>query len=79
MDLGQGILPVSSTGEDDMVMAYFDCFSGIAGDMTLGALIDVGVDSTYVQQKLETLDISGYDFSVKKISLYGIKSKNCSN
>ncbi len=32
-----------------MKIAYFDCFSGISGDMTVGALIDAGL-------KIETLE-----------------------
>ena len=32
-----------------MRVAYFDCFSGISGDMTLGALVDAGVDPRAIQ------------------------------
>ncbi|MGM0875583.1 MAG: nickel insertion protein [Bacillota bacterium] len=30
-----------------MKALYFDCFSGISGDMTIGALIDIGADPSY--------------------------------
>jgi len=50
-----------------MKIAFFDCFSGIAGDMTLGALIDIGVDSNYLKKELKKLGISGYEIDVKKI------------
>lgn len=47
--------------------AYFDTFSGISGDMVLGALIDLGLDVNYLQSELKKLDISGYDIKVKKV------------
>jgi uncharacterized protein (TIGR00299 family) protein len=50
-----------------MKSAYFDCFSGIAGDMILGALIDVGVDETVLKKELKKLRLTGYDIIVKKV------------
>jgi len=38
-----------------MTIAYFDCFSGISGDMTLGALIDAGADPSLVDAAVEAL------------------------
>lgn len=43
-----------------MSIAYFDCFSGIAGDMTLGALCDAGLPLPYLQRELRKLGIGGY-------------------
>ena len=40
-----------------MIVAHFDCFSGISGDMTLGALIDAGVDSNALQQAVASLNL----------------------
>ena len=37
-----------------MRAAHFDCFSGISGDMTLGALIDAGVDANAVRAALDS-------------------------
>ena len=48
-----------------MTIAYFDCFSGIAGDMILGALIDLGVDVTFLKNELKKLPLTGYDITGK--------------
>jgi uncharacterized protein (TIGR00299 family) protein len=50
-----------------MTVAYFDCFSGIAGDMILGALLDLGVGETVLKKELKKLPLTGYNLSVKKI------------
>lgn len=47
-----------------MKILYFDCFAGISGDMTLGALIGVGADIEKLREGLSSLDVSGYDFEV---------------
>lgn len=39
---------------------YFDCFSGISGDMILGALCDAGLDVAELRALLQTLQISGW-------------------
>ena len=50
-----------------MVVAYFDCFSGICGDMILGALIDLGVNRDFFIREIEKLNLSGYKIHFKKI------------
>jgi uncharacterized protein (TIGR00299 family) protein len=40
-----------------MRVAHFDCFSGISGDMTLGALIDAGVDAEAVRAAIASLGL----------------------
>ena len=47
-----------------MKLAYFDCFSGISGDMTLGALVDAGVSLDHLREQLRGLGVTlheGYD------------------
>src|SRR5690349_4635324 len=39
---------------------YFDCFSGISGDMALGALIDAGLPVEQLRAELEKLELSGW-------------------
>ena len=39
---------------------YLDCFSGISGDMTIGALINAGLDFTYLLKELGKLGLAGY-------------------
>src|SRR5438445_1570152 len=38
-----------------MTIAYFDCFAGISGDMTLGALLDAGADRAILDATVEAL------------------------
>ena len=40
-----------------MRIAYFDCFSGISGDMTLGALVDAGADQAVLHRAVEALEL----------------------
>jgi uncharacterized protein (TIGR00299 family) protein len=53
---------------------YFDCFSGIAGDMILGSLIDLGVDEKFLKKELERLPLAGYGLSVKQVESHHIRA-----
>ena len=46
---------------------HFDCFSGISGDMTLGALVDIGLSPRALRQGLKALPLSGYRLKVSKV------------
>jgi len=57
-------------------IAYFDCFSGVSGDMILGALVDAGLDIAELEAELGKLGISGYRISAEKTArkgIYGVK------
>lgn len=61
-----------------MKTLYFDCFSGISGDMTLGALVDIGVPTDYLIEELSKLQIDD-EFSLtfetkQKMGITGIKA-----
>jgi pyridinium-3,5-bisthiocarboxylic acid mononucleotide nickel chelatase len=48
-------------------IAYFDCFSGVSGDMCLGALVDAGAPLKILAKELKKLSVSGYELSSKKV------------
>src|SRR5216683_2290593 len=50
-----------------MKLAYFDCFSGISGDMTLGALVDAGCDVDHLRAELRGLQVPGWELAAEKV------------
>jgi pyridinium-3,5-bisthiocarboxylic acid mononucleotide nickel chelatase len=50
-----------------MKTLYFDCFSGISGDMTIGALLDLGVDLGYLTSELKKLPVEGYELKASRV------------
>ena len=55
-------------------LLYFDCFSGISGDMTLGALIDAGLPLGELKRALGSLAVDGYDISTKRVLRAGVSA-----
>ena len=56
-----------------MRIAYFDCFSGISGDMALGAFLDAGLSFKKLSDELAKLNINGYSLKRSKVSRGGIR------
>jgi hypothetical protein len=54
------------------MLLWLDCFSGISGDMLLGALIDAGLDLDALQKALATLPLSGYTLEAESATEHGI-------
>jgi hypothetical protein len=50
-----------------MKLCYFDCFSGISGDMVLGALVDAGVELPHLEAELRKLPLFGWTISAAKV------------
>jgi len=48
-------------------IAYFNCASGISGDMCLGALVDAGVSIEGLEKELRKIPVRGYELAVKKV------------
>jgi len=40
---------------------FFDCFSGVAGDMTIAAMLDLGVPETVIRDAVDQLPVEGYE------------------
>ncbi|MDG6218343.1 MAG: LarC family nickel insertion protein [Candidatus Thermoplasmatota archaeon] len=54
-----------------MTTAYFDCFSGVAGDMILGGYINLGMNNTFFKEEIKKLKLKGYTIKIKKIEKNG--------
>jgi len=55
-----------------MKILYYDCFSGISGDMHLGAMIDLGVDPDHLIAELKALNLEGYEIRISTDQRKGI-------
>ncbi len=57
-----------------MRLAYLDCFSGISGNMVLGALVDLGLDLERLKSELGRLPLGGYGIQAAAVSKQGIRA-----
>jgi hypothetical protein len=57
-----------------MRIAYLDCFSGISGDMFLGALLDAGVSLDQLRAELEKLGVSGWTLDAQEAMRAGLRA-----
>ena len=55
-----------------MKTLYFDCSSGISGNMTLGALLEIVGDEKYFLDELKKLNVDGYEIKISKKTKNGI-------
>ena len=51
---------------------YLECYSGISGDMTVAALLDLGADQQVLLEGLESLNLSGYQLKIGRVKKNGI-------
>ncbi len=51
----------------EMKFAYFDCFSGISGDMVLGALVDAGAELGALEREMRKLRLTGWTISAERV------------
>lgn len=59
-----------------MKTLYLDLFSGISGDMFIGAMLDLGVDATQLESELKKLSLGGYHLHLSRArrgSIEGVK------
>ena len=55
-----------------MKIAYLDCFSGISGNMFLGALLDAGLELDRLEAELGRLQVPGYHLEVTRVQRNGL-------
>ncbi len=63
---------MSDSSTSGRTVAWFHCFSGIAGDMAMGALVDAGADLAEVRGLCERLPIGGWQLEAESVMRSGI-------
>ncbi|MBR9987636.1 MAG: nickel pincer cofactor biosynthesis protein LarC [Desulfosarcina sp.] len=58
-----------------MMHAHFDCFSGISGDMVLGAFVDMGVSTQWLTEMIRGLSIGDVEIVARDVKKHGIGAK----
>ena len=57
-----------------MRIAYFDAFSGIAGDMVLGSLLDLGLPLSVLDEQIQKLEMPGVEVRCREVHKNGIRA-----
>ncbi len=57
-----------------MSKLYLECYSGISGDMTVGALLDLGADRGKLEKVLQTVPAQGFEVKISKVLKSGIEA-----
>jgi len=55
-----------------MKLAYLDCFSGVSGDMLVGALLDAGLPLAELRAGLAALPLTGFELAAEPVTDHGI-------
>ncbi len=69
---------MSWVASSTMKIAYFDCFSGIAGDMALAALLDAGAPLDELKTALSSLQVEGWNIESHNVLRSGIHAQSVS-
>lgn len=56
------------------MIAYFDCNSGISGDMLLGAIVDAGLSIDDLRKELLKIPVKGYELKARKVRRGGLRA-----
>ena len=62
----------SFIGESKVIIAYFDCFAGAAGDMIVAAMLHAGLDKAVLTEYIKSLKIPGLKLNITKTTRHGI-------
>lgn len=55
---------------------YLECYSGISGDMTVAALLDLGADRSVLDRVLKSLKVSGFETKISRVVKSGIDARD---
>ena len=61
-----------------MKTAYLDCFSGVSGDMLLGALVDTGLPASFLHHTVSNLKLPGCSLAIERITEKGLAATRVS-
>lgn len=51
---------------------YLECYSGISGDMTVAALLDLGADREVLKESLKSLPVGGFRTEITRVKKFGL-------
>lgn len=60
------------------MIAHLDCFSGISGDMTIGALLSLGADEAEFRRAMDSMGLTGFSITIGDVNAGGLRGKKVS-